>query len=313
MDALNDLLDGPRARGAFLLRATMSPPWSLLCADEAPLSVVAMMREHAWVAHEDDAPVRIGPGDIVLARGPDAYTVADAPDTPVQIVINPGQRCTAPDGRSLTEELSHGVRSWGNDPDGPTVMLIGTYQMRGAVGQRVLAALPPLVVLPADALDSPLVALLGQEIVKDEPGQDVVLDRLLDLLLIAVLRAWFSRPEAEAPGWYRANSDPVVGPALRLLHEDLAHPWTVASLAEKVGAARATLAQRFGRLVGEPPMGYLTGLRLALAADLLRESDATLEAVARRVGYGTAFALSTAFKREHGVSPQDYRLHRPAS
>jgi AraC-like DNA-binding protein len=96
-----------------------------------------------------------------------------------------------------------------------------------------------------------------------------------------------------------------------MLHENLAHPWTIAELAGKVGVSRAALAQRFGRLVGEPPMTYLTGLRLAHAADLLRETDATLETVARRVGYGTAFALSTAFKREHGVSPQDYRNRTP--
>ena len=55
--------------------------------------------------------------------------------------------------------------------------------------------------------------------------------------------------------------------------------------------SRAALAQRFAKLVGEPPMAYLTGIRLAQAADLLRESDATLDAIARRVGYGTAFGV----------------------
>ncbi|MQY09051.1 AraC family transcriptional regulator [Actinomadura macrotermitis] len=307
MDALADLLDGPRARGAFLLRSALSPPWSVRVRDEAPLCLVAMVRDDAWILPEDGAPVRLRPGDVAIARGPAPYTVADDPATPPQIVIHPGQRCTAPDGTSMSEAMDLGVRSWGNDPDGSAVMLIGAYQLRGAVTHRLLAALPPLLVVPADALESPLVALLGQEIVKDEPGQDVVLDRLLDLLLIAVLRTWFARPEARAPGWYRAHGDPVVGPALRLLHGDPARGWTVAGLAAEVGVSRAALGRRFTALAGEPPMAYLTGLRLAQAADLLRESDATLEAIARRVGYGTAFALSTAFKRAHGVSPQEYR------
>ena len=150
--------------------------------------------------------------------------------------------------------------------------------------------------------------MLGSEIVKDEPGQEAVLDRLLDLLLIAVLRTWFARPDAEAPAWYRANGDPVVGRALRLLHNNPSHPWTVATLAAEIGVSRAALARRFTELVGEPPMTFLTGWRLALAADLLREPDATVGAVARQVGYGSPFALSTAFKRVRGISPQQHRV-----
>jgi AraC-like DNA-binding protein len=134
-----------------------------------------------------------------------------------------------------------------------------------------------------------------------------VLDRLLDLLLIAVLRAWFARPEAAAPGWYRAHSDPVVGPVLRLLHSKPAHPWTVEALAVTTGTSRASLARRFTELVGEPPMTFLTGWRLALAADLLREPGATIGSVARQVGYGSSFALSTAFKRVRGISPREHR------
>ncbi len=134
-----------------------------------------------------------------------------------------------------------------------------------------------------------------------------MLDRLLDLLLIAALRAWFARPEAEAPGWYRAYADPVVGPALRLLHNAPEHPWTVAELARETGASRAALARRFTELVGEPPMSFLTGWRIALAADLLLEPGETIGSVARRVGYGSPFALSTAFKRIRGVSPQQHR------
>jgi AraC-like DNA-binding protein len=169
------------------------------------------------------------------------------------------------------------------------------------------------VVLPARAWDSPVVPLLADEIVKDEPGQEAVLDRLLDLLLIAALRAWFSRPEAVAPAWYRAYGDPVVGPALRLLYNNPDHPWTVASLAAKTGVSRAALARRFTELVGEPPMRFLTEWRIALAADLLREPGATLGAVARQVGYGSAFALSAAFKRERGISPARYRAERSAA
>ncbi|MBA9004125.1 AraC family transcriptional regulator [Thermomonospora cellulosilytica] len=307
MDALAGLLDGPRARGAFLLRAVLDAPWSMRVQDRAPLTLVALLRGHAWVRPDGGEPVRGDAGDIAVIRGPDPYTVADDPDRRPDIVIHPNGRCTALDGRELFQEMSLGVRSWGTGPDGAHQMLVGTYQMEGEVSRRLLEALPPLLMIPAETAGTPLVGLLGAEMAVDRPGQAVVLDRLLDLLLITSLRAWFDRERDAAPAWYRAHADPVVGRALRLIHDQPAHPWTVASLADRVGVSRAALARRFTALVGEPPMTYLTGWRLALAADLLREPDATVDKVARRVGYSTPFALSSAFKRVRGVSPREFR------
>jgi AraC-like DNA-binding protein len=313
MDALVGLLDGPRARGAYLLRAILSPPWCVRIQDEAPLSLVAMVRGEAVVIPDDGPPSRMRPGDVAIMRGPDHYTVADEQDRPIQAVIHPGQRSTTVQGADLCAALDLGVRTWGTGLDGPTMMLIGTYQLRGAISQRLLVALPGVLVLPAESLDSALISLLAAEITKDDPGQEAVLDRLLDLLLIAVLRSWFARADAGAPAWYRAHRDRLIGHALRLLHNQPDRPWTVASLSTTVGLSRAAFARRFTELVGEPPMSYLTGWRLTLAADLLREPDATLAAVARQVGYSTPFALSTAFKRVHGISPQTHKHdHRNA-
>jgi AraC-like DNA-binding protein len=307
VDTLAGLLDGPRARDAFLLRTVMRPPWSVRVQDEAPLSLAAVLTGSAWIVPDDGAPVRLAPGDVAVTRGPDAFTFADDPATTPQAIIHPGQRCTTPDGVELHQEMALGVRAWGNDPAGTDVQLVGTYQLDGEVGRRLLQALPPLVVVRAEELRSPLVDLLDAEMARDEPGQEAVLDRLLDLLLIATLRTWFARPDADAPGWYRANSDPVVGPALRMLQHNPAHPWTVASLAAEAGASRAALARRFTELVGEPPMAFLTDWRLTLAADMLLEPGATIGAVARQVGYGSPYALSTAFKRARGVSPREHR------
>lgn len=307
MDALASLLDGPRARGAFLLRSILNPPWSLRIQDEAPLTVVAMVHGDAWWIPDEGEPLRLSAGDVAIMRGPEPYTVADDPSTLPQIVIHPGQRCTTLDGEDLAQAMDLGIRTWGNDPAGSTIVLTGAYQLDGEITQRLLSALPQVAILPKDDWDSPLIALMASEIVKDEPGQEAVLDRLLDLLLIAALRMWFSRPEAKAPSWYQAQSDPVVGQALRMLHHHPAHPWTVAELAAQTGVSRAALARRFTDLVGEPPMTFLTDWRLALAADLLLEPGTTIGAVARQVGYSSPFALSTAFKRRRGVSPHAHR------
>lgn len=285
----------------------MEPPWSIRLADEAPLGLIAVVRGSAWIEAGGGPAVELGPGDIVVSRGPGACTISHQASAPPQVLILPQMRCTDPGGRDLSEEMTLGLRSWGNSQDGSTVMLMGCYQVRGEVSQRLLGALPEVIHLRQGTLDTPLVPLLADEIVKDEPGQAAVLDRLFDVLLVAVLRAWHARRQPGRTGWYGAQGDPVVGPVLRFLHEDPGHPWTIAELAARVGISRAGLARRFMVLVGEPPMTYLTGWRLALAADRLLEPHATIETVAREVGYSSAFALSAAFKRERGISPREHR------
>jgi AraC-like DNA-binding protein len=307
MDALSGFLEGPRARSAFVLRSILDPPWSLRIQDGAPLAVVAMVRGECWIVPDQGPPERLAPGDLAILRGPDPYTVADDPRTPPQIVIHPGQHCTTLEGESLAEAMHLGVRTWGNSLDGSTIVLTGTYQTDGELSRPLLDALPMLAVLRTGDWESPLVPLLANEIVREEPGQQAVLDRLLDLLLVAGLRTWFGRPEAHPPPWFRANADAVVGPVLRMMQNDPAHPWTIATLAAAVGVSRASLARRFHQLVGEPPMTFLANWRMALAADLLREPRAVVGAVARQVGYSSPFTFSTAFKRAYGVAPRDYR------
>src|SRR5918995_627258 len=126
MDALPGVLDGPRPRRALLQRSIMNPAWSVRVEDRAPLSLVAMVRGDAWVVPAAGGAVRLGPGDVAVTHGPAPFTFADDPATPPQVVIHPGQHCTSPDGENLAQAMELGVRTWGNDPDGSVVMLIGT-------------------------------------------------------------------------------------------------------------------------------------------------------------------------------------------
>jgi len=305
VDALTGLLDAPRARGAFMLRSVMDPPWSMRIEDEAPLSVIAIVRGHAVIVAATE--LRLDAGDIALVRGPKHYIVTDDPIHPPTIVIGADQQCTSLDGTDLSVSMDLGVRTWGNAIDGATMMLTGTYEHHSATSHDLLAALPEVIAIHRDEWDGALIDLLCAEIVKTEPGQQVVLDRLLDLLVVAVIRTWCSNHEAEVAPWWHASRDPIIGRALRLLHNAPEQPWTIANLATAVDVSRAWLARRFVELVGEPPIGYLTRLRLALAADMLGDTQLSISAIAERVGYGSPFALSTAFKRRYATSPTQHR------
>jgi Cupin len=115
VDALAGFLNGARARGAFLLRSVMDPPWSLRIRDEAPLTIAAVVRGTAWVSYDDDQRV-MHTGDVAIMRGPDHYTVADSPNRAPQVIIGPGQVCTTIDGVNVADAMSQGVRTWGNTP-----------------------------------------------------------------------------------------------------------------------------------------------------------------------------------------------------
>ncbi|MBB6171521.1 AraC-like DNA-binding protein [Nocardiopsis mwathae] len=307
MDVLSTLLHEVRARSAVFTRSIMDPPWSLRFLDGTPVTLVSMVRGRGWITPEGGDPVPIDVGDAAVLIGGAPFGISDAPDTPTSVTVHGTEVCVGPDGVPIGEGCRLDDYTWGTDPDGRDAFLMCGYQVAGEVAARVLAVLPPLVVLDCDGSPCAEAGLILDELARQEPGRQVVLDRLLDLLLVSTLRDWFARDATRVPGWYRAMGDPVVGTALRLMHDAPASPWTVAGLAERSGASRAAFARRFADLVGEPPMAYLTGWRMAVAADLLRGTRDTVGAVARRVGYADAFALSTAFKRAYGVRPSEYR------
>jgi AraC-like DNA-binding protein len=311
MDPLGHYLAEPLARDAFSLRVVMSAPFAIDVQDRAALTLIVPVRGSAWLVPNTGSAQLLGPGQTATVRGPEPYRIADRPERALTVIVDIDQHCRTPDGEHLETTLRHGVHTWGNDPDGETVLLIGTYPSSAAVGRLVTSALPPVAIFDEHETDAALVALLERELSSSELGQGSAVDRLLDLLLLHLVRSFARRPDFPAPSWVAGSADPMIARALALLHEDPAARWTVAELASRVHVSRAKLAARFTASVGQPPMSYLSAWRLALAADRLVEDDSTTAAIAGDVGYSSAFAFSTAFSRTYGLSPTAYRrAHR---
>lgn len=332
MDPLSGLLDHPRARGAFTLRVVMDPPWSIDVRDEAALTLVVVLRGSGRLV-ADGRGTEMRPGDVAVVRGPQPYVVehlepntddgtgpatqADAlPAAPAHLsvtsaVIGPDQSCTTPDGTDLHLAMAHGTHTWGNTADGADSLLVATYPGTNEAGRLATEALPRVAHVPAGSgPGTTLVDLLVHELTADQVGQSTVIDRLVDVVLVAAVRAWLAAHPDDAPGWLSTAHDPVVHGALRAIHDRPAEPWTVLTLSREVDVSRATFAARFRTQVGSPPMAYLTRWRLTLAADLLTTTDRTLASIAADVGYGSAFALSAAFSQQMGTSPSRYRRQR---
>lgn len=322
MDNLSAVLAEHQARDAFVLHCEMDAAWSVQIADRATVGMVVMLRGYCVLHLDGRAPVVLGAGDVAVVKGPTPYVLSDQPDRPFSVVVQPGQVCRAVAGHeAAAAEMTLGTRSWGNSRNGSCAFLAVAYELPGQIRGRLLPAVPELVVVRSaptgvgdgpTSPEDPLLELLAAEMVHARPGQDAMVDRLVDLVLISTIRRWFSAPGATPPRWWSAQEDPVVGQVLALMHHHPGQPWSLDALAERVGYSRATVARRFCETVGKPPMSYLADWRLALAADLLRGTDRSVEAIAHAVGYRNAFAFSSAFKRQHGSSPRAFRLGEAA-
>ncbi|MFE0751066.1 AraC family transcriptional regulator [Gordonia sp. NPDC058843] len=307
MDAFGDLLRGVRSHGSVFGYARLSTPWSLDFVDGAPLTLCAVVDGVGWVVRDGVEPVRVTSGDTVVVRGPETFSFRDEVDTDAAPEAC-GVHCSTPElggARHRQGWTDHG------DASASTSIVVGAYPVHGEIGDRLLEVIPPVILIPADDEADAVTRYLATELQADRPGQQVVLDRLLDWLLVCSLRTWFDGHQHEAPQWYSAMHDDVVGPVLGIMHAEIDKPWTVAALAGRSGVSRAAFAKRFADLVGEPPLTYLTRWRMTVAADrLLERPDLTIADVAREVGYTDPFTFSSAFKRIKGSNPSTHRASR---
>ncbi|MFE0020717.1 AraC family transcriptional regulator [Amycolatopsis sp. NPDC059021] len=308
MDAFSDLIRGVRAHGSLFGSSTLSPPWALHFVDGAPLTLCTLLTGAGWIVPEHHPPEPLRARETIIVRGPATFTFVDEIGTAAEAVAC-GEFCATPEQGGTTHRLGwHDNDEEADRAPGATTLIVGAYPVRGEISRRLLDALPVVLRVDADSAADAVLDHLAAEVAVDAPGQQVVLDRLLDWMLVCTLREWFDRPGGEPPAWWAAQRDPVVGHALRLLHAEPAAPWTVGALAERTRVSRSTLAKRFAELVGEPPLAYLTRWRMTLAADLLVEQEtATIADIARTVGYADPFGFSAAFKRVRGTNPSEYR------
>ncbi|WP_120003392.1 AraC family transcriptional regulator [Nesterenkonia muleiensis] len=310
MDALTNILSHIRSAGALLGKNLMTPPWSIRFTDGASITLLTMLRGEAWVIPDDDAPVRLQNRDLAVVNGSRSFLLTSDPHVSVEpfYVFAEEGTCTDAAGNLLAdEEICLGVRTCGTQLEAEHALLTGSYTTTGRIAERLMSSLPRVLVVPHQQQRSSHLSLLEAEIVLEEAGQQAILDRLLDLVLIGTLRDWLALPEASPPGWHRAATDPVVGAALTAIHNAPSQPWTVETLADEAQVSRATLARRFSEVMEESPIAYLTGWRLSMAADLLERSQDTVESIARQVGYSSAYALSAAFTREFDIRPTQHR------
>lgn len=251
----------------------------------------------AWVQRDD-----VGAVHLVEAGEVQVEVAGAEPHT-----LRAGDAALLPAGRA------HVLRVTGPD----TRWLTGTFVYDGVTGNRLLASLPDVIAFEHlrergyEWFDVSY-RLMAKERREPTPGAAVMISRILDLMYIQMLRVWAASTQS-SPGWLRASIDPDVGRVLDAIHADPARAWSNAEMAQYAHLSRTTFTERFTRVAGQPPMAYLTELRMELARDLLLGSGETAKQVASRTGYKSDAAFNRAFTRVHGRSPGQWRHEHIAS
>ncbi|GGK00127.1 AraC family transcriptional regulator [Pilimelia anulata] len=303
MDALSEVLAAAQVGRPVSALTVGRAPWAIRLDEPGAAQFHVLLQGSAWLTAAGAAPLRLDVGDVVLLPHGTAHTVGDDPHTAPADRIRLAERHPA-------DSAGTSVRLGG--AGAATAMLCGAYLLDRAVPPHpMLRALPAVMHIPASRGSHPglraAVDLLAAEVEQPRPGSTAIVGALVDAMLAYVLRSWCERHRDACPEWLAALADPAVGRALAAMHAEPARGWTVAGLAGVAGLSRAAFSRRFGALVGEPPLAYLTQWRMLRAQQLLRAGTATLDAVARQVGYDSPFAFGRAFKRYAGTSPGRYR------
>jgi AraC-like DNA-binding protein len=315
MDAFSEILSGVKLSGAVFFSAEFSAPWGMSPpASKVVAETVAPGAAHLVLYHlliegtgfvemEGGHSVVLGPGDVVIFPHGDPHHMSNGKAT------KPPFPNYGISSKIKARDLSP-LRAGGGGA--VSKFVCGYMTCDPHLSRPILNGLPPVfkVNVRADSaghwLETSILHLV-EEAASGRVGSEAMLAKLSEALFVDTLRRHVDSLPEQQNGWLAGARDPVVGRSLALLHGRVAHPWTIADLADEVGISRSALVERFSRYLSEPPMAYLTRWRLQLAAESLQKTSRGVADIASDIGYQSEAAFSRAFKREFGQPPGQYR------
>lgn len=290
IDPLAEMVSLLQPQAAFSKRARANGCWRVQRSETGQPFYCLVLEGRSQLKMKGHPPITLEQGDFVLIPAAWEFCMTsaeppadDAPETVPQMLA-PGE-------------------FWIGDQQQPADVqtLIGYCQFGAPDAGLIVSLLPQFIQVRGESRLTTLVQLVMDECRAQRPARHVVLERLLELLLIEALR---SMPICNAcPGVMSGLADERLAAAIRAIHANPAHSWTVAELAKAAALSRSSFFVRFREAVGVAPMVYLLTWRMALAKNLLRGKSMAVAEVAERVGYRSASAFSVAFSRYVGQPP----------
>lgn len=329
-DPLSDVLRAIRLRGAVFYYVSYGRDW----AAEAPAAheiAAAVMpgaehvmeyhvitRGRGWAGIVGKAPVRIQAGDVIMFPHGDAHVMSSNPALKPTRIDRDWVYEHRNDPRPIPVNYHGNGRVSVDAPlaDAETNVVCGFFGCDLRPFNPLIASLPPVLHLPALPGQDWNVQLIDQAVrasQSNNPGSRALLERMSEMMFVDAVRRYAEKIPESMGGWLRAVHDRQIGRALALLHTHPGREWSVDLLAREVAMSRSAFYARFVQLLGQPPMHYLAGWRMQIAANMLRQRERSVASIALESGYESEAAFTRAFKRHMGLPPGTWRraqLHR---
>jgi AraC-like DNA-binding protein len=295
MDPLTQLVELLRPRALLWKRLTARGDWAWRFPTDAGVVFGLVISGRCRFQLPGAEEQELGPGDYLLMAAPPVWILRGGGDAPIE------------EFEALYPDLA--AEEANSDPD--TVKIVGGHFEFDSANVELLGGfLSPIVHVRAAKNGGGrlggILAMMDEEASTNLPGQASMLSRLLEIVLLELLRTPMALPDERQRGMMAGLAHPRIAAALRAFHADIRRGWSVSSLARVAGMSRSAFSQRFTEVVGEPPMTYVLKWRIAFARDALKFSDRSLDEIAHESGYGSASAFSTAFSRLVGRSPASF-------
>jgi transcriptional regulator GlxA family with amidase domain len=145
--------------------------------------------------------------------------------------------------------------------------------------------------------------LIGQHV-----GHQVAASVARDL--VVYMRRSGGDPQLSAWVMHRNHVHPVLHRVQDAIIRDPAAQWSATRLASIACMSSRNLARLFAEHAGCSPLDYVQRLRVALARELVTNSELAMERVAEKTGFSSAHQLRRVWRRWEAVPPTQHRARQ---
>ena len=295
-DPLSGALMKMKLRAFVNLTLDAGGNWGIDFPGQQGLTMNVVERGECWLSIAREK-VRLRVGDCILLTGGRPFTIAR------DLSVKRRQRA-----EDLFAKVRGGVVTCGGGGD---VLIAGTvFRFEGHLPQIVLGRLPPVIHIAGDSDQAAVLRWslerFGAELRGTGVGRSLMLNHLAPIMLLQTLRIYLQTTKSD-DSWLAALSDPRLAKVLQTMHSEFEREWSLEDFANLASMSRSGFALTFKKKVGVAPMDYLACWRMQAACERLQESNDSIAAVARAVGYASESAFSAAFVKIVRCRPGAYR------